>query len=160
MLEKLRTEASELQNTVDFDSLLYAYRTLNAAITAWHLTDWTFTALQDVHKERLLGTFGVVVKKKSDLAKYVLKNRAVYLCRQLATSAKHVEVVQHADESVSLDHDMKVVRRPDKGADIYVRLIIRDGANEKHPKDVVWLAYIFWQDLLGAIGMLEHEGDI
>ena len=104
----------------------------NAAVTAWHLTDWVFEemtpAQRDHHQIRSLAEFQRLARKQC---------RALHLCRQIATASKHRTVTLHVDRDVSTD--VSVTPVPQSGGQFGTswQMVIRDGATTHFAIDVL-----------------------
>jgi hypothetical protein len=103
LLEKLDREIDRYRSVVgredasvdDVDLLKDA--AFNASVTAWHLGDWVFNDMTDVHRS----TFGF--NKPADLQDHARANcRALHLCRYAATASKHWEVTNHPDPTIQI----------------------------------------------------------
>jgi hypothetical protein len=95
LLNKLEREIERFRaasNNNDVASM--ADIAFNASVTAWHLCDWVYGDMTPEQRT------GLNVLKLSDLWNIALANRALHLCRQIATASKHWEVTQHPDVTV------------------------------------------------------------
>lgn len=80
-----------------------AYHAFNAAVTAWHICDWVWeTASVELRERFKVDSPEPSAKDKRLLTALVYAQcRELYICRQLATGAKHFRVDQFNDPGVS-----------------------------------------------------------
>src|SRR5713101_5536257 len=99
LLDKLEREIDRYRTSVRDDAGVEELKDIafNAAVTAWHLSDWVFNDLTPAQRRKL------GFNKPSDLQKYARENcRALYLCRYAATASKHWAVDSHRDPNVQV----------------------------------------------------------
>lgn len=107
LLEKLRWETEELSKASRQNSVELFYRAFNAAITAWHITDW---AWRDMSKEARLALqvdWDVNLDVENETGgqfrgEVRRRHRPVAICREIATASKHVEVTQNPAEEIDV----------------------------------------------------------
>jgi hypothetical protein len=96
LLNKLEREIERFQAAHDDDNVTtMADVAFNASVTAWHLCDWVFGDLTEDQRNNLK------LQNLEDLQKIARDNRALHICRQIATASKHWKISQHPDPSVS-----------------------------------------------------------
>lgn len=129
MLEKLRWEAGKLSTLERHNVVERQYHALNAAITAWHITDWLWhTMPAEVRVEwDNIQKFQEYVRQNSPM---------IRLCYQIATGSKHCIIERHPDPSVSAGMS------GGEGYD-YGNPIILDGDTRYLAQDVFFKA-LFW----------------
>jgi hypothetical protein len=146
VVEKLRWELDQLAGTQIRDTRAVAYRSLNAAITAWHVCDWVYDECvesKDV-RERLEAMFRKVAGL-GDVQAWARQERAISICYQIATAAKHSRVSHRFDPNVRAQY-----RVDDRGMqDGTWTLVIYDGEEVRRPYDVLIHAHRFWTLALG-----------
>lgn len=141
LLEKLRWELDELAGTELRDQRGVAYRSLNCAITAWHICDWVYeecVGSREV-RERLEAMHGKVASL-ADVQAWARQERAVAICYQIATAAKHNRVSHRFEPHVKAQYKVDVSGMPDG----LWTLAIYDGEEVRRPYDVFVMAHKFW----------------
>ncbi len=103
MLSKLLWEIDELtqSQSVWVDNETFPspiFRGWNAAVTAWHITDWLWAAKPEI-RSKLGTTHGFVFEEtnsgiRKGLEKFqeavAIRDRALYICREIANGSKHM----------------------------------------------------------------------
>ncbi|WP_293188012.1 hypothetical protein [Ottowia sp.] len=81
-----------------------SYLALNAAMTAWHMTDWLCARFEAEHYKRLSSHASIPIDNCKVFRKWVLENRFVSMCEQIAVAGKHfqVDVRPHAVDSSTI----------------------------------------------------------
>jgi hypothetical protein len=103
VLNKLYWEVRQIEISLETEHKLAfahapAYHAFNCAITSWHLTDWVWESADSETRtricERLNATFNVSVKDSLEKfqAAICTKHHSIYICRQIATGSKHVNI--------------------------------------------------------------------
>ena len=93
VFRKLEWERSLLETSLMNHPLAPVYCTLNAAITAWHLGDWTAAALdEDGRWSSASHYFQVAVESKSALQDEMRRSHGLRVCQQIAAAAKHMTI--------------------------------------------------------------------
>jgi hypothetical protein len=129
LLNKLEREIERLREaTAREDVAGMADIAFNASVTAWHLCDWVFGDMTQEQRDRLN------VQTLSDLRQTAVSNRALHLCRQIATASKHWEISQHPDLRVGA----AVSATPER------RIHFIDGDKRIDALDVFEEAFDFW----------------
>jgi hypothetical protein len=135
LLEKLRWELNNLFLRQHYDVLVCAYHVFNAAVTAWHVTDWLWRDLQANPSVlgRLQQHVGEVFANKAAFQKYVRGEcDALVLCHQVANGSKHSEfragVAATVSESIGSDHGSPVI----------------SGGTTEQPAHKVFYEALFW----------------
>ncbi|MCG0582129.1 hypothetical protein L6Q82_29585 [Burkholderia cenocepacia] len=100
MLAKLDREIKSLQAIGRLDNHRKADTVLNAAITAWQISDWVKASITDQQRMRISIACGGCTVDNRFLDKYFRANPNVHFCRQLATAGKHASVRDHHDHYV------------------------------------------------------------
>jgi len=147
MLSKLKWEIEQIINHPQDGVAVRLFKSVNCAITAWHLQDWIWK-LSDARQrellERLVGVkrlgqpFDVAVQKWCP---------AVGLCRQIATPAKHLGVV-FDEPSVTLSGEFD-----DEAVGHATRLFITNGS-DRHPDTDVYIACLdAWSQVYSLLGL-------
>jgi hypothetical protein len=105
LLRKLRWEVGEMEHKIGKvpDNQVEAYHAFNAAVTAWHICDWVWeTAPMELRARFKRDSPEPSAKGVRLLAALVCEQcRELYLCRHLATGAKHFRVDQFNDPGVT-----------------------------------------------------------
>ena len=155
LLAKLHWEVSRLDVTPGHAIQVIAYRALNCATTAWHMCDWLFESgrTDDALKLRMVELFGGQSFTLKHVQDWASKDRAIAICRQLATASKHFEIRDRPDAGVKAEIEERITRNEDGSANMWVRVVIRDGSEEFAPHEVFWRAYAFWDQRLQELGL-------
>jgi hypothetical protein len=143
---KLYWEIERLNHATPHDIIDMKCFAFNAAVTAWHLTDWVF---EDMTEEQ---RYKRSISKLDDLQKLVRKEcRALHLCRQIATASKHRSVRFHYDPDVatSVELDATPIDQWPKW-----RLVILDSGNSYPAIDVFEEARMYWYQFLSGLGLI------
>lgn len=106
LLAKLHGEIAGFRRSLDSTSLhrhlLPAYHAFNCAVTAWHVSDWTWEYVGDHGQGELASHFGITRRDLFGFQDAVAaSSRALNACREIATGSKHRDVKRKgADPSV------------------------------------------------------------
>ncbi|WP_162945827.1 hypothetical protein [Pseudomonas sp. DY-1] len=136
-LSKLSWEIAEVIQCIDKNPAARIFKSMNCAITAWHMSDWIWQFSDPAMKLKLamcLGDESINDKKKFCLAVQRVCP-AIALCRQIGTAVKHVSVDYNRPEVST-----QVVRSEDKK----YKVKIIDGVNEYVDFDVYTAALEAW----------------
>lgn len=114
---------------------------LNAAITAWHLVDWTWvgiaqTGTREPELAALFGVSGRPVEKRDLIAWAERECPELTLCQSLCNGTKHVKSERPLRTQAAAPER--------EGAPQLARLEIIDGATTRDALDVVEAAVMFW----------------
>ncbi len=139
-LSKLCWEIKEAMTCQDSNPASRIYKSMNCAITAWHMHDWIWQFSDEKMKEDLADYLKVPrFKVMGDFAKAIQRlSPAVSLCRQIGTAVKHVSLSHNRPEVTT-----HVVRYED-GDSIGYRVKIVDGDAEHLDTDVYMAAFEVW----------------
>lgn len=88
-----------------------AYHAFNAAITVWHLTDWTWNSLNEEEKKQLSKFFNVETHVENlQNFQWHIRNKCIALaiCWEVANGSKHFST----HESSKVDAKMEVKTKP------------------------------------------------
>lgn len=113
-LAKLKWEITQAAECTDLNPAVRVWKSMNCAITAWHMHDWVWNFADENMKNKLahhlnlekitrLGDFSIGIQKASP---------AISLCRQIGTAVKHVSLTYNRPEVrtqvVKMDEDSRV----------------------------------------------------
>jgi hypothetical protein len=105
LLRKLRWEMGEMERKIDKvpNDEVGAYHAFNAAVTAWHICDWVWETAPIGLRERLKCDSPEPSAQGVRLLQALVSEqcRELYICRQLATGAKHFRVDRSNDPAVT-----------------------------------------------------------
>jgi hypothetical protein len=90
LLEKLKREIERLAGSITRQEIVD--RGLNAAMTAWHLTDWTWSEIQDssLRLRSLTAKAGTPIRELKQFEEFVKRNcTEIAYCEGIAVSTKH-----------------------------------------------------------------------
>jgi hypothetical protein len=89
MLEKLKREIERLAGAIIRQEIVD--HGLNAAMTAWHLTDWTWREIQDsISLRTLTARAGMPIRELKQFQEFVKRNCAeLAYCEGIAVSTRH-----------------------------------------------------------------------
>jgi hypothetical protein len=161
LLRKLEWELEGLKNESPHDLDGLAFRSFNAAVTAWHLADWVWKDMTQEQRDDVAAEWEEQLKDEGNF-KYALrhKDRTVALCREIATASKHVEVTRSPDPSVETIVSA-VVQEPRPGASgativgtptIWV-LAVNDNGQKRYIPEVIEAALDFWTRFIHRHGI-------
>lgn len=118
---KLDWEIDNLRNTIEKQPAtppltheLSAYHAYNVAVTAWHLTDWTWGALSDEAKCRLAAElqFNISNNPTSNLKSFQdairNKSRSLEICWDIANGSKHFDTHKNSKIDAKVDWESKM----------------------------------------------------
>jgi hypothetical protein len=165
MLVKLAWEIREFVNTIKTGETnplnhAIAYRGFNCAVTAWHLTDWTWRYADGPLKQSLARASGFEqsVDASTEKGDFVDFNafasaisrrcRPLHICRQIANGSKHMKLR-------SPDPNIRTEAQWVPGA--MYRLFIADGDERRPAEDVFKGAFYYWENLLSEVGLIEAK---
>ena len=105
LLRKLRWEMGEMEHKIDQvrDDEVGAYHAFNAAVTAWHICDWVWETAPLELRARFQHDSPEPSAQGVRLLQALVCDqcRELYICRQLATGAKHFRVDRFNDPGVT-----------------------------------------------------------
>lgn len=132
MYAKLLFEAQLLREAPPTDAARRAYITLGGAVTASHMAEWLFPAL-DARERRQLGKLaGRPVRSRKELRKYAAQSEpAIRVCQLVASGAMALQATEYSG---------------------YARMWAGDGVREWSPEDLLGDALSFWRRVLIATG--------
>ena len=131
MYAKLLFEAQLLREAPPTDAARRAYITLGGAMTASHMAEWLFPAL-DAGERRQLGKLaGRPLRSKKELRRYAANEPAIRVCQLIASGVLPLQAAKYAD---------------------MVRLWVGDRVREWSPEDLLGDAVSFWRGVLIATG--------
>ena len=145
-LDKLEWEFERMMTAGSATDRELSYHAMNLAMTAWHMTDWTYDHLSESVKSRFATQprFQDWVKSQS---------RVLAACRDVATASKHMKVTRAADSGVETVDVTQVVPGTFALGSRKVWHIAIDG--ELYSLDEFGRELIdFWQNYLDAQGLL------
>jgi hypothetical protein len=90
LLEKLKREIERLAGSIIRQEIVD--HGLNAAMTAWHLTDWTWSEIQDssLRLRSLTAKAGTPIRELKQFEEFVKRNcTEIAYCEGIAVSTKH-----------------------------------------------------------------------
>jgi hypothetical protein len=145
---KLDWEIVRLHHASPHDIIDMKCFAFNAAVTAWHLTDWVFEdmtpAQRSQHGVRSVVEFQRLVRQQS---------RHFHLCRQIATASKHRTVKMQAwDPAVGA----AITPIPkEKGQFAAWHIVISDGAATYAAMDVLEEVRMYWYRFISDLGLID-----
>jgi hypothetical protein len=142
-----------------------SYCAFNCAVTAWHLSDWTWQASTSEQRAFILSCIDTDANKNDfgKLQAYLRDNsRALYICRQIATGSKHVKIEKYDDPDIRAETRLESeparvgeMRAGDRLAVHRYRLSLFDKGTERPALDVFEEAYKDWEGFLATWGLVE-----
>jgi hypothetical protein len=100
LLGKLAWEIEALDKAWQESAIVQSYHVFNCAVTAWHLCDWTWSAMDAIQQAAIKSA--MPAGTKYPLEKFVqLERDELRICRQIAIGMKHVEVQSYPDAKVT-----------------------------------------------------------
>lgn len=150
---KLEWEYDELRRfSIIENRIEKSYVALNAAMTAWHLTDWFCARMQREHFKKLSIETGRHIDNNTVFRDFVKEDRYISMCEQIAVSVKHYQI----DERL---HKVQTNPRSYELADgqCAYYLMVEDH-NAMVPIDsVIGFALAFWRSMFELTGMATSE---
>ncbi|WP_369781871.1 hypothetical protein [Pseudomonas sp. WC2401] len=139
-LSKLCWEITEAMVCLDPNPVARVYKSMNCAITAWHMHDWIWQFSDDQMKSELARHLNVQkFKSMQDFSRAIQKAcPAISLCRQVGTAVKHVSVAYNRPDVTT-----RVVHSDQDGIISYSVLIV-DGETEHLDIAVYSAAFEVW----------------
>jgi hypothetical protein len=144
---KLYWEIARLHHATPHDVTDMKCFAFNAAVTAWHLTDWVFEDMTPAQRSQ----YGTPLKAFQNFVRR--QCRPIHLCRQIATASKHRSVILHADQDVGAGIDVKphVEGQFSASWNIYVT----DGAVTYPALDVLEESRLYWYRFISGLGLMD-----
>jgi hypothetical protein len=170
MLRKLTWEILQLQKALDPDRENFpgvreaAFLAFNCAVTAWHLSDWTWHSCDTYQREILARKFGLsfssddqrnLARLKDAIAK---ECRPLHICREIANGSKHIKL-RKADPQVGVSVGWAEVTEATamrRQGGIFT-LVLKDGAETRPGVGTFVAATRFWGNLLGDLFFIEGQ---
>jgi hypothetical protein len=138
-----------------------AYCAFNVAVTAWHLSDWTWHSLPEHHRPDVAEKLGASNKLKSFQDALIANSRALRICKEIANGSKHME-----DRETDIRADIAWTRHSASVGQLKAgqpiaaynfQLIVFDGSIELDAAEVFSDVFSFWRRLLPEWGFLDPE---
>jgi hypothetical protein len=168
MLNKLHWEIHTLRSALSNEPKLQghthapSYCAFNCAVTAWHLTDWTWLASLPDQRANILAclSFESSGRVDDDLKRFqaALMNmsRVLHICQQIATGSKHM-AIRRPDPEVRVEmrwqEPSPAANDPRTG--YHYRIVVSDRGVERPAVDVFEEAFKVWERLLGDWWFIE-----
>jgi hypothetical protein len=130
----------------------------NAAVTAWHITDWLWQSMPEIREiltkryklKFVEGSKNAMREGLEDFQNAVAnENRFLYVCREIANGSKHMrknkidpEITAEARWSLAIQGAGHV-----KPGDLILELFIRDGDHEEDANRWFIQAFGYWEQL-------------
>lgn len=136
MLDKLGWEIEQLKLSQD-DVRPLQYGCYNAAVTAWHLTDWVYAEATREQRTTLK------IKTRGDLQEKARSEcRELYLCYYLANASKHRKVTLFIDPRINAG-----VEAGSEGIPTWEAFVVDD--RKKRPAiEVLEVARLYWTAII------------
>ncbi len=168
LLGKLHWEINQLETMLAspdvpvFRHLEAAYFAFNAAVTAWHITDWVWQSLSEAEQAAICSEFD---PKKIGLNEFKhgmgRLSRDLKICQQIANGSKHYRLDRpDKDLTVKLRWRRRKARSGELSAGSPIatykfEFVVLDNEIEKDAVSVFRAVEKFWQDWLGKWGFAE-----
>lgn len=132
MYAKLQLEAELLREAATTDAARRAYITMGGAMTAAHMPEWLYPALDAGQRKQLGRLAGRPVRSRKELRTYAAQSEpAIRVCQLIASGDMALQATQYAD---------------------YIRVWVGNGVREWSPEDLLGDAVSFWRRVLIATG--------
>lgn len=169
LLSKLCWEVAALERSLArqsdemFNHTTAAYHAFNAAVTAWHMTDWVWDELTTEMRGQLAKSLGSVLSEKKQFQNALVRQcRGLHICRQIANGSKH-KTLTHEDPQVRAA--IEWTREPmtcNSGVDepiarFHYRLEVSDGATTLDAINLFTDVARYWRRFLANCGLMEDE---
>lgn len=162
MLSKLLWEIDNLSRSLSVwtkrgefpEPLFIAY---NAAVTAWHITDWLWQSSPEI-RTILAKRYALIITDSSaglrkGLEKFqesvAKESRHLYACREIANGSKHMRR-RRSDPDISAEarwHRAIQGAGHVKPGDLMLSLVIKDGTHEESAERWFIQAFGYWEQL-------------
>jgi hypothetical protein len=169
MLEKLKREIERFAGSIIRQEVVD--NGLNAAMTAWHLTDWTWRKIQDSIPQRriLTARAGTPIKELKEFQEFVKRDcTELAYCEGIAISARHfvfsklpvfsTKVAERFKRGpVPIGKDGGATRHPPTGESISYtteasELWITDGRSPTSAAEILENAFQWWRKFIDEVG--------
>lgn len=150
---KLEWEYDELRRfNITENRIERSYVALNAAMTAWHLTDWFCARMQREHFKKLSTETGRHIDNIKVFREFVKEERSISMCEQIAVSAKHCQIDERSHNVLTNPRSYQLA----DGQRAYYLMV--EDHNAMVPIDsVIGFALAFWRSMFERTGMATHE---
>lgn len=172
LLMKFAWELKNLKNVLAEQSQIFrsheiaAYHIYNTAVTAWHVSDWTWNYLSKETQTKLAANLGFcIAKKNTDNLKNFQraireKSRALEICWDVANGSKHFESHQHSKINAKVEVESKIPTALEFKASHPLRSFSYDFKVEWNSQtlrmvDVFEEARNFWLDFLADLDLAD-----
>lgn len=169
LLRKLVWEVEQLRVSLHPDTdefpwaLAPAYRAYNCAVTAWHMTDWTWQSCTDGQRSRIAEKFGFSMssENRKNLTRFydavAASSRELHICREIANGSKHMKLEKDDGAVVARAEWARVVEPTEKRkvGDYIFTLHIDDDGRHMTAINVFIKAGQYWENLLGELFFIE-----
>lgn len=150
---KLEWEFDELRRfNITESKTEKAYVALNAAMTAWHMTDWFCAHMTPENFSNLSNTTGENIHTAAKFRTHVKENRFISMCEQIAVSTKHYRIHErpHKVETNARSYALA------DGQNTYYLMV--EDHNAMVPIDsVIGHALAYWRTMFVLTGMATPE---
>jgi hypothetical protein len=160
LLLKLDWEIARLSKMLPQTALEDSYLVFNCAVTAWHISDWAWEALNEPVRDAIRRQSPKPDGRNATPLQTLVMHecRELAICRLLATGAKHFTVTQHDDPRVSskIEAGINVVwyEREDRFEHVPGAMVfIYDGEQAYAPAALFRIAREYWGGLLARLNM-------
>jgi hypothetical protein len=153
LFRKLQWEWDQLRSfDITEAALAKQYVALNAAMTAWHLTDWFCARMEKQHYARLSIEVGEAIDNCAVFKRWVLRQRNISICEQIAVSTKHYRIDRR-------EHVVATDRREFPLANGLVThyLMVEDHNSLQPIETVIGFAIAFWRTIFVMTGLATEE---
>ncbi|HDS1813707.1 hypothetical protein [Pseudomonas putida] len=139
-LSKLTWEIAEAMTCRSPNPAARVYKSMNCAITAWHMHDWIWQFSDEQMKEELAAFLKAPsFKSIGDFSRAIQRlSPAISYCRQIGTAVKHVSLAYNRPEVTT-----RVLRLDEEDSSGY-QVMILDGSKEHLDTDVYTAALDVW----------------
>ena len=130
------------------------YKTMQCAVTAWQLTDWTFEDLPSQFRAKWQ-----LRQSPTDSQLVLFQNwsrsacRALKICREIANAFKHRTLRNDRHPSITSDTMIHL----DEYFQLLPQLVLTLDGFVLPPADVMREAHAFWAECLGDAGLLTRS---
>lgn len=161
MYFKLRWEHSQLVNPTDEESRrINAYRSLNAAITAFHMHDWVLSCLERRHYENMRKA-DLDLADEQALVDLLWRCPAYSFCESIANASKHYRLDPKRNKRRRRDVRTSefLLGGPHVGTPMHWIPMVEDGESQMPLKSAIGDLLSIWRDILLRSG-LATEADL
>lgn len=155
LFRKLEWEYDRLRAVSIYDaSVERSYLALNAAMTAWHMTDWLCARFEREHYKKLSSHAGVPIDNCKVFRAWVLGQRAISTCEQISVAGKHFNIDERTHKVTT---KAEVIDSPFRDPQPLNYLMVIDHNSRMPIESVIGFALAFWRMVFVGVGLASEQ---